>query len=170
MRTLNLPLGYHTITVRATDGLNHEGSDSYYFEIIENDNLPVVGFTGLIDGATYVTGESILITGTADDPVGIKSISYYLDAVNDASLLYSGFSPISLNTAGIPIGGHTVYIKVVNNLDISNNLSDPAAAFKFTVVAPAVGSPPGAPDITNVGYPSGGLITLSGTSVAAQKR
>ncbi|MFH0730125.1 MAG: Ig-like domain-containing protein, partial [Pseudomonadota bacterium] len=168
LSTLGLALGDHTITVRATDGLDQQGSASYSFKIIQNPNAPVVNFTGVVDGAKYVTGTSILITGTADDPVGIATISYHLD--NPANPpLYTGFSPISLNTTGIPQGNHTVYIKAVNNLNISNDVNDPAAAFEFIIVAVGQGPAPIAPVITSVCFPTGGLVTLSGTSVPGAK-
>jgi large repetitive protein len=163
--TLELSLESHNITVKATDGLGQQGEALYNFVITKNINKPAVGFAGVADGAVYTIGESILINGTADDEVGIRSISYYLDSTS-GDPIYSGFASILLNTNGLATGNHTVYVRAENSLGTISDINDPAAAFEFSIVEPPPGIPPAAPSITTVGYPVDGMVAITGNSVA----
>ena len=167
LSTLPLSIDDHVVTVTAVDGLGQTGSAQYAFTLAENSNMPVVGFSNVVDGAVYETGASILIVGTAEDPVGIKSITYWLDDTGSTPL-YSGFSPISLNTSGIQTGNHTIYIQAENVLDIGSDLADPAAAFEFSLVEPLSGEPPDAPTIS-IGFSESGLVSVSGSTVSGAK-
>ena len=168
LTTRELALGAHSITVRATDGLGQQGEGVYQFDLVENVNEPVVGFSGVTDGAVYTVGEAILINGTAEDPVGIRSISYYLDSTATEPL-YTGFAPISLSTTNLTTGNHTVYIQAVNQLGIASDAGDPEAAFDFSIVEPPAGEPPAAPALSSVGYPLSGMVNVAGNTVPAAR-
>ncbi len=167
LSTLALSMGDHAITVTAVDGLGQTGSAQYRFTLAENLNMPVVGFSNVVDGAVYEAGASILIVGTAEDPVGIERITYWLDSTVSAPL-YSGFSSIRLNTSGIETGAHVVYIQAENVLGIESDLAMAAAAFEFTLVDPPPGLPPASPDIS-IGFSEDGLVTCTGSTVAGAR-
>ena len=167
LSTLALSLGAHTITVTAVDGLGQTGSAPYAFTLAENLNMPVVGFSNVVDGAVYEAGTTILIVGTAEDPVGVERITYWLDSTASTPL-YSGFSSIRLNTAGIETGAHVIYIQAENALGIESDLAVAAAAFEFTLVDPPLGLPPASPNIS-IGFSEDGIVTCTGSTVAGAK-
>jgi len=164
LRTLGLPLGDHTVRAVAEDGLGQTGEDTLSLELAENINMPTVGFAGATDGTEYVEGTSILVSGTAEDPVGIQSMRYYLDGAPDP--IFTGLAPILLDSAGLALGTHTVTLLATNNLGISNDIADPASSLTFSIVEPPPGPPPPQPTLTNVSHPDGsGVVVLEGTSV-----
>ncbi len=166
--TLNLSLGSHVIRAVAEDGLGQTGEDTYNFTLIENINMPVVNFGAAVDGAQYVSGDSILITGNAVDPVGIASMRYFLDSTT-SDPIYTGTAPILLNSTQLGIGDHTVYILATNNLAISNDIHDPASALEFSIVDAPPGPPPEPPMIAGTSYPDNGMVTVTGTSIAGAR-
>ncbi|MEM4721726.1 MAG: Ig-like domain-containing protein, partial [Candidatus Methanomethylicaceae archaeon] len=168
IRTLGLPLGQHTVQAIAIDGLGQLGEDSMTFTLIENRNMPTVNFSGMTSGVQVVSGENILIKGNAVDPVGISSLKYYLDSPT-GNPIFTGLAPILLNTTGLSLGEHTIYLQATNLLGISNDLNDPASALTFIVVQPPPGVPPDAPSITSVSYPVNNVVTIQGTSVPGAK-
>jgi hypothetical protein len=164
LRTLGLALGAHTVRAVAEDGLGQTGEDSLRFELVENLNMPTVGFSGAVSGTEYVEGSSILVRGTAEDPVGVQSMRYYLDSPGGEPL-YTGMAPILLDTTGLSLGTHTIYLQATNNLGISNLLTDPASMLTFSIVEPPPGPPPPKPTITQVSHPdANGIVTVQGTS------
>ena len=165
LSTLNLSPGAHYITVKATDGLGQQNEAVYAFEIKENLNAPAVGFSGISDGAVFTAGETILIKGTAEDPAGIRTISYYLDSTS-GDPVYTGFAPILLDSDGLAAGGHTIIIRAVNMLGIASDPNDPGAVFEFSIVEPPPGEPPAAPTLTSISYPVDGIVSVSGSSVS----
>ena len=168
LSTLSLDLGSHTIRTVAEDGLGQTGEDTYTFTLVENINMPVVGFGPAVDGAQYITGQSILISGSADDPVGIASLQYFLDDPATAPI-YTGSAPILLNTGNLLLGEHTIYLLATNKLGISNELNNPESSLSFAVVEAPPGPPPGAPVVTALSYPENGLVTVSGTTVPGSR-
>ncbi len=163
LKTLGLALGAHTVRAVAEDGLGQTGEDTLTMELVENLNMPTVGFAGATDGTEYLEGSAILISGTAEDPVGIQSMRYYLDA--DPDPIFTGTAPILLDSADLGLGVHTVTLLATNNLGVSNDVADPASSLTFSIVAPPPGPPPPPPALTNVSHPDGsGVISLEGSS------
>ena len=168
LSTLNLALGSHSIRVVAVDGLGQTGEDTYSFSIIENINKPEVGFGAAVDGAQYVTGDSVLVSVSATDPVGIASLQYFLDdPASDP--IYNGSAPILLNTGGLELGAHAIYLLATNNLGITNEISDPESVLTFAIVEAPPGAPPAAPVVTNISYPENGMVTVTGTTAAGAR-
>ena len=147
--------------------LDQQGSADYFFTLVENPNEPVVGFTGQVDGTQYLIGDQILINGTAEDPVGIEFMQYYLD--DETEPIYSGMAPILLDSGSLSLGAHTVTLLATNNLGVQNNTGDPASVLEFTIVAVPSGPPPAAPDISDISHPTEGMVTITGTTVANAK-
>ena len=164
LKTLGLALGDHTVRAVARDGLGQTGEDTLSLELVENLNMPTVGFAGAIDGTQYVEGSSILISGTAQDPVGIQSMKYFLDNAPDP--IFAGMAPILLDSTGLGAGIHSVTLLATNNLGISNDTADPGSILTFSIVEPTPGPPPPQPVLTSVSPPNGsGVVVLEGTSV-----
>jgi hypothetical protein len=158
--TLGLTLGSHTVRAVALDPLGNHGEDSLTFTLAENRNMPSVNFGSSVDGAQYVKGESILVKPIITDPVGLASVSYYLDSLT-GELLYSGFAPIMFDTTGRDFGSHTIYVKATNNLGISNDTNDPNSSLQFKIV-PFKDLHPPEVSISNVTYPENGQVTVTG--------
>ncbi len=164
LKTLGLALGDHTVRAVARDGLGQTGEDTLSLELVENLNMPTVGFAGAVSGIEYIEGSSILISGTAQDPVGIQSMRYYLDSAPDP--IFTGMAPILLNSTGLSLGVHTVTLLATNSLGISNDIADPASSLTFSIVEPPPGPPPPQPTLTNISHPdAAGVVVLEGTSV-----
>ncbi len=170
--TLGLTLGTHTVRAVALDPLGQSGEDTLSFTLAENLNMPVVNFGSAVNGAKYALGEQILVKPVISDPVGLASVTYYLDGFpgnpggNNGEVLYSGFAPILFSTTGRSLGSHTIYVKATNNLGVSNNLSDPESSLQFVITEYKEGPPPAAPTVNIVSYPENGTVTLQGNSVA----
>jgi len=168
IRTLGLPLGRHHVRAVAIDGLGQMGEDSLEFSLIENRNMPTVNFSGMTSGVQVVSGENILIRGNAVDPVGVASLKYYLDSPT-GNPIFTGLAPILLNTTGLSLGEHTIYLLATNLLGVTNDINDPASALTFNVVQPPPGVPPAAPSISSISYPVNNIVTLQGSSVGRAK-
>ena len=166
--TLGLSLGEHTVRAVALDPLGQWGEDTLTFTLAENRNMPVVNFGSAVNGAQYVIGDVVLVKPNITDPVGLASVSYYLDGPN-GELLYSGFAPILFSATGRSLGNHAIYVKATNNLGLSNNPADPSSSLQFSIVEPPPGEPPAAPAVTSVSYPENGAVALQGASVANAK-
>jgi Bacterial Ig domain/Bacterial Ig-like domain (group 2) len=163
--TLALGLGNHTVRAVAIDGLGQTGEDNLGFELVENDSMPVVGFGTAVDGEQHAVGTSFVINPTAEDPVGIESVQFYLDGAK-GPVLASGTGAFVVDTTGLAVGTHTVIAVAVNRLGVSNDVTDPDSVLEFTVIDPPSGTPPGAPTVTSVSYPANGQVTVQGTTVA----
>ncbi|MBI5575200.1 MAG: Ig-like domain-containing protein, partial [Deltaproteobacteria bacterium] len=162
--TLDLVEGLHSVRVVAEDALGQTGEAAYSFNVLANGNAPTVGFGGAVSGSWVLQGSSITITGTAADPLGIASVRYYLDGLNNPIPGAGGTQPFTLDTSGLSVGEHTVYIVAENNLQVTNS-----ASLQFTVVTTPAGSPPDAPAISSVSVPQGGQTTVRGTSVGGAR-
>jgi|GEM_PF-1369078 len=166
LNTLGLTTGVHTIRAMATDGLGQTGQDTFSFELVENPNEPVVDFGGALDGQQYVTGASLFVNGNASDPTGIQSVAFFFDDPFTAPIATSA-EPFVLNTEGLPLGDHKLYIQATNKAGVSNNLNAPASFLEFSVLSePPAAPPPAAPQVTNITFPVNGLVTVTGSSVA----
>ncbi|MBI5741952.1 MAG: Ig-like domain-containing protein [Nitrospirae bacterium] len=164
LKTLGLALGDHVVRAVATDALAKTGEDIMTFTLAENLNMPVVSFTNAEDGQQFLSGGPVLIQSAVSDDVGVKSVKYFLDDPT-GSPLYSGVNVVTLNIAGLETGEHELYILATNNLDISNDINDPASYLEFSVVEPPPGVPPDAPSIISVSHPENGVVTITGSSV-----
>ena len=164
LSTLNLALGSHTIRAVAEDGLGQTGEDSYVFTLVQNLNMPVVALVGSESGAQVVTGSSFTLRGEATDPVGIQSVNFYVDSIGGTPIA-SGTQAFTVNTAGMSLGQHTIYVKATNTLGVSNNTSAASSYLQFTVVAVPNGPPPAAPTITGITPSVNGHSTVSGRSI-----
>jgi len=51
------------------------GEDAINFEVLHNNNPPVVSLIGVNSGAQFVTGAKFAVRGSATDPVGVQSIN-----------------------------------------------------------------------------------------------
>ena len=164
LQTLTLPLGPHTVKAIAVDGLDQTGVDTYVFTLGENTSRPVVSFPGSVNGAQYITGSSFVVRREASDPVGIQSVNFYLNSTT-GNPIAAGTTPFTVNTAGLGIGEHTIYMKATNTLGISNDLSAPSSSLKFSIVEAPQGPPPAAPAVSGISYPENGQVTVTGNSV-----
>lgn len=166
LNTLGLTTGVHTIRAMATDGLSQTGQDTFSFELVENPNEPVVDFGGAADGQQYVTGASLFVNGNAADPTGIQSVAFFLDNPLSAPIATSA-EPFVLNTEGLSLGDHKIYIQATNKAGVSNNLNAPASFLEFSVLSePPPAPPPAPPQVLNISFPVDGQVTLTGTSAA----
>ena len=154
--TLTLSLAPHTIRAVTVDALGQTGEASYTFNVISNPNKPQISLSGAVNGATYIVGISFIVSGNATDPLGIKSLIYYLDGTQIAT----GSQPFSVSTAVLANGVHTISARAVNMLDV---VSDPLTS-SFMVVALPSGPAPMAPVITTVSLPVSGQVSVSGSS------
>ena len=164
LATLDLALGNHRVVAVAEDGLGQTGRATYEFTLVDNPNMPVVSFKGTEDGTKLLEGDKLLINGKAEDPVGIASVEYFLDTTTGTPI-YSGTAPVLLDTTGLGVGDHRIYLKATNRLGISNDLNDPASILEFTVMEAPSGTPPEAPSISSVSWPVNRVATLKGTTV-----
>ena len=164
LSTLNLALGSHTIRAVAEDGLGQTGEDSYVFTLAQNLNMPVVALVGSESGAQVVTGSSFTLRGEATDPVGIQSVNFYVDSIGGTPIA-SGTQAFTVNTAGMSLGQHTIYVKATNTLGVSNNTSAASSYLQFTVVAVPNGPPPAAPSVTSIAPPVNGRAAVGGNSL-----
>jgi hypothetical protein len=168
--TLNLPLGIHNIRVEAIDGLGQRGEATYTFSLLSNINMPVVNLPGLVNGAQYVTGSSFTVKADAQDPVGIKSVTLFLERLNGSRIvLGTGTQPVLVNTAILAQDFYTIFVQAYNNLDIPNSLADAASYRTFSVVPLPNGPAPAAPTITGISSPVNGQVTVTGTAVAGAR-
>ncbi len=158
MGTLTLSLGEHAIKAVAVDGLNQTGEATYPFSLVTNPNKPQISLNGLTNGASYIVGSSFVVSGTATDPVGIASLSYYFDNTTGTPFA-TGSQPFTIATSSLSLGGHQIIAKAVNNLGVSST-----EALIFNVVEEPNGPPPAAPVISSVSFPNNGLVTVTGTA------
>jgi len=156
LSTFGLTLAPHTIRAVVSDALGQTGEASYIFNVVANPNKPQLSLSGAVNGATYIIGSTLTVSGSAIDPLGIQSLTYYLDGAQIAT----GSQPFSIATAGLSLGGHTISALAVNVLGVA---SDPVTS-SFTVVALPNGPAPAAPVITAVSLPVAGQVSVSGTS------
>lgn len=163
-RTLPLALGEHRVRAVAIDGLNQTGEDTLTFSLVENKNMPVVGFGTAVDGSQYIQGSSFVVDISVDDPVGIASVQAFLDSAKGDPITH-GTQPFVINTANLELGDHKITVVATNLLGVSNDPNDPASVFEFSVVEPPPGQPPAAPTVSEVSYPENGRVTFRGTSV-----
>ncbi len=165
LRTSELPLGPHTIRAVAEDGLGQTTEDTFSFELVENPNEPMVEFVGVADGAEYIVGSQFSVNGNADDPVGIASVSFFLDTLGGTPL-FEGSEAFLVDTAALAAGAHQVIIQATNNVGVTNSAANPDAVLDFIVLDQPTGNPPAAPLVSTVSVPdSNGETTITGTSV-----
>ncbi len=110
--TLNdLPTGPHTITVKATDNLNTEGSET--IQITVSNKLPSISIISPKDGTTFQFSDPILFNVETEDPDGlILKVEYYINGVLTTTRTYPDFS-FSWNNA--PIGDHEIVAFATDN-------------------------------------------------------
>jgi hypothetical protein len=162
--TLSLVLGPHVVRGVATDALGQTDTDTTAFTIVNNPNLPTVAILGLANSAQVTAGSKVPLSGTAQDPVGLAAVKFFLDATNTTPIA-TGTQPFTLKTDNLPVGQHRVILLATNNLGLSNDLNDPASFVDFSVVQPANGPPPAAPVLNALLPPINGKVSVSGTSV-----
>ena len=159
--TLTLSIGQHTVRAMAIDSLNQAGEGTYAVIVTTNINMPTVSLPGVVNGAQLLAGAPVTVRADAQDPVGIKSVSLYLDGTPVGIGTQSVILPQSLLT----LGAHIVSVQAMNNLDVSNSPTDTASSWGFTVVEKIQGPPPAAPVISTISYSENGQVTVTGASV-----
>lgn len=165
LSTTKLALGNHTIRAVAIDGLGQTGEDTFNFVLADNPSEPSVDFGGVVDGTRFIQGTVFTINGNATDPFGVSSVAFYLDDVNSAPIATST-APFSVDTTTLAFGMHKIFFEVTNGLGKKNNLNDPASILEFQVIpVPVPGPPPAAPVVTDITFPVGGKVTVTGTTV-----
>jgi len=163
--TLELAFGVHSVRAVAEDGLAQTGEDLLEFNLVENPSMPQVDFGSSVDGSVYVTGESFVVNGHAEDEVGVAKVEYYLDEINKSLPIAEGTDPFLFDTTGLATGDHLIHLVATNELGITNDAADPESYLEFKVVEQQPGSPPDAPIISSVSAPVAGQVTVTGTSV-----
>jgi len=161
--TLSLPIGAHTVTAVAVDGLNQIGSDELVFNLVTNVNEPQVSFDSGVSGGQFLTGEVFSVSGRAEDPTGIESVQFFLNDLTNQ--IAAGTQPFLIDTTGLATGDYEVIILASNKLGRSNNTLNPESRFKFSVIAAPPAPPPPAPNISNVTEPDDGTIIVTGSSI-----
>ncbi len=173
VQTLALALGTHTVRAVAEDALGQTSADELTFELVENRNMPVVGFGAAVDGEVHPKGSSFTVAGSASDPVGLDSVRWYLDTTGKrrkADALATGTAPFVVDTTGLADGKHLLIGIATNRLGVSNDANDPASILEFTVVTPAGGPPPAPPAVDGVTPPdAAGIATVTGTAPAGSR-
>lgn len=168
--TLELALGAHTVRAVAVDGLGRTAEDTLSFSLAENRNMPVVSFGNAVDGAVHPSVGSFTVHGTASDPVGFRSILWYLDARGAKSdALASGNQPFLVDTTGLADGTHRILGVATNRLGVTNDPDDPSSVLEFVVVTPSGTTPPDPPVVTSVTVPSDGRTTVAGHAPAGAR-
>ena len=168
LSTLGLALGTHLLRAVVEDGLGQTGSDSYSFTLLENSNAPSVQLTSPVSGAQLIHGSLFTVSGSAVDPVGLASTKFYLDDPNGTPIALNTGS-FSVDTTGLSLGSHTIYLIATNNLNLSNSSNVPGASASFEVINPPPAPPPPAPAISSVSYPENGMVIVSGTTAAGSR-
>ncbi|MFZ4698475.1 MAG: Ig-like domain-containing protein [Candidatus Methylumidiphilus sp.] len=168
LSTLNLAAGSHAIRAVARDGLGQQGEDSYGFQVSANPNQPSISFTGAVSGAEYRKGDVFTVRGSADDPVGIQSLAFFLDNPNGTPLA-SGNDPFTIDTSALALGMHRIYLVATNNLGTVNDINNKSSYVEFSVVSPPPGVPPAAPQLVNLSGPVDGLASLTGVSAPGSR-
>ena len=161
--TLALPIGAHTVTAVAVDGLDQTGSDEFVFNLVTNANEPKIFFDGAIPGAQYVTGTIFVVSGRAEDPTGIESVQFFLNSLTNP--IASGTQPFTIDTSGLATGAYEVIALASNKLGIANNPAAPEARLAFSVVQAPPAPPPPAPIVTDLTDPDTGETRVTGSSV-----
>jgi hypothetical protein len=107
----NLPLGTYNITVKATDNLNKEESET--IQITVSNKLPSISIITPTNGTTFAFSEPILLNVNANDPDGsIKNVEYYINGVLTTTRLYPNFSFTWTNA---PIGDYEIVTFATDN-------------------------------------------------------
>lgn len=105
----NVPLGTHTITVRATDNLGATTTSAPISITVAANQPPTVALTAPASGATFVAGVPFTAAATASDPDGaVSRVDFFLnDGVSNHAVGYDTTSPYGLAMA-IGLGSHTI--------------------------------------------------------------
>lgn len=164
LRTLDLAIGVYTVKAVAVDALLQTGEDEFVFELVENLNEPQVSFGSAVNGAQYVTGSVVSVLGFVEDPVGLRSVQFFLNDLSGPPIA-TDLNPFQLNTTGLSTGAYKIILLATNNLGIANNVADPQSYLEFNVVESPPGPPPPAPVVLNLTEPDDGTTTVTGTSV-----
>ncbi|MCR6641437.1 MAG: Ig-like domain-containing protein [Sporocytophaga sp.] len=107
----NLPLGTYNITVKATDNLNKEESET--IQITVSNKLPSISIITPTNGTKFTYSEPILLNVSANDPDGsIINVEYYINGVLTTTRLYPDFSFTWTNA---PIGDYEIVAFATDN-------------------------------------------------------
>jgi large repetitive protein len=160
--TSTLPIGVGNFVIRAVaeDGLGQTTEALIDLEIKENNEIPTVVFNSPFEDQTIVSGQVLNVNTTIEDPVGIKSITWTLDAPGSPSNPINGQTVFNLTTSNLPLGSYTLNVEAVNKLDISSGV----LSRTFEIIDPPPAPPPAPPAISSVGLPQGGMVSIFGTT------
>jgi len=161
--TKDLSVGVHTITAVARDGLSQTGQAVYQFEVLENTNAPTVTISSPVSNQQVVTGTVLPVQSVIEDVTGITSIKWYFDNPSGAPFAQN-VTNFGLNTTGLPLGSHTIYVVATNSIGLSTLTSDASTFRTFEIVAVPPEPAPGAPSITNITTPNNGETIVTGTT------
>jgi hypothetical protein len=104
-----LSAGSHTVTASVSDSALALGSSTVDVNVVAPNDIPVVTITSPADGLTYISGDLIAFTGTADDTEDgdLKTGLTWTSNLDGTIGSGSGFSTTTLS-----VGTHTVTASV----------------------------------------------------------
>jgi len=163
LRTIPVAPGVHTVRAVATDGRGESAEDTLTFTLVANDSPPQITFLGAVDGARYVSGALIAVSGNAVHSTGIAQSAFFLDDPNGTPVVAPD-GGVLIDTTPLAVGPHRLYLIATNNLGVSNDPANPDSYLEFVVTAVPSGDPPPPPVISSLGSPTDGEVTVSGTA------
>jgi hypothetical protein len=137
-------LGAHTISAKAYDTFSNVGTSSTVNVTVTDQTAPTVSITAPAT-SSFVTGNSVSVTSTAADNVGVSGVQFKLDGANlGAEDLTSPYS-VTWDTSAATNGAHTltaVARDAANNTTTSSSVSVTVdnAAPTVSITAPTHGS------------------------------
>jgi hypothetical protein len=148
-------IGAHTLIAKATDNGGLSSNSTPVHINIFSDGFPVVVITSPVNGAVFVTGSSVSIDATADDPDGtITSVEFFVDGT---SVGVDNSAPYTANYI-ISVGFHVITAKSTDNTGlittsapVNISASNPNSAPTVVITSPANGS----------AYVNGNVVTIT---------
>jgi len=154
----NVPSGDYSLTVKATDNAGAATvSSGVAVVVIPVNALPTITLTSPSNNATFVAGNTIIVTANAADSDGsIAKVEFY----HGSTLLGQDVTnPYSFTWSNVPAGNYSLTVKATDNAGAAIASSVVAVAFAIPVnVLPTVSltSPS-----NNATFASGNSVTLT---------
>lgn len=166
--TTPLSAGPHVVRAVAMDAFGRSAEDTFSFTLVANLNPPTTSFAGASDGARFVSGAPIVVTGLASDPTGIRESAFHLNDPDGVPLVAPG-GVVTIDTAAIGEGIHRLYLLATNQVGVSNDPADPDSYLEFTVLPVPNGPAPPPPVLGTLGSPKNGTVTVTGFAPAGSR-